>query len=145
MYSATRLVAAMNLRHGDPVVRVQRLALAVAMMLSSSNVSPMTTILASLLFAVLAGWARAHVWTRARKTLGWLDGHISLLVSSAQIVCRDPIVGGAHRATRLSSESMSAEVHRLWAMLACAFRTPCDNARSRSRATGNRGAPWPGS
>ena len=123
MYSASSLVAAMNLRHGDPVVRVQRLALAVAMMLSSSNVSPMTTILASLLFAVLAGWARAHVWTRARKTLSWLDGRISVLVSSARIVCRDPVFGGALREARLSSESMSVDVHRLWAMLACASRT----------------------
>jgi hypothetical protein len=123
MYSATRLVAAMNLRHGDPVVRVQRLALAVAMMLSSSNVSPVTTILASLLFAVLAGWARAHVWTRARKTFSWPDGRTSVLVSSAQIVCRSPVFGGAHREPRQSSESMSADVHRLWAMLACASRT----------------------
>ena len=123
MYSPTRLVAAMNLRHGDPVVRVQRLALAVAMMLSASNVSPVTTILASLLFAVLAGWARAHVWTRARKTFSWLDGRASVLVSSAQIVCRSPVFGGVHRETRQSSESMSADVHRLWAMLACASRT----------------------
>jgi len=92
MYSATRLVAAMNLRHGDPVVRVQRLALAVAMMLSSSNVSPVTTILASLLFAVLAGWARAHVWTRARKTLGWSAG-TPLAPPCGQIGYRDAVAG----------------------------------------------------
>jgi hypothetical protein len=122
MYSTGNLITGARLLHGDPVVRVQRVALAVAMMLSSSNVSPMTTILASLLFAVLAGWARAHVWTRARKTLGWPDGDFSVFVSSAQIVCRSPVVAGTHHAMPIVSEPLNADLQTSCAALTFAFR-----------------------
>jgi hypothetical protein len=118
MYSANSLVAPMNLRHGDPVVRVQRLALAVAMMLSSSNVSPMTTILASLLFAALAGWARAHNWTRSSKTFSW-GARMPLPAPCAQTAPNDPIGGGAHREAPTASEALTADMWRIWAAQSC--------------------------
>ncbi len=94
--------------HADPVVRAQRVALAVAMMLSSSNVSPMTTILASLLFAALAGWARAHGWNRARRTPTWHAGVAALMFAlSAKTARRDPLAG-TYRAMPVSSARPSA-------------------------------------
>jgi hypothetical protein len=96
----------------DPVVRAQRVALAVAMMLSSSNVSPMTTILASLLFAALAGWARAHSWSRASSTYIRQAGAAALMFApSAETALRDPLAG-THRATPVSSAPPSAAVQR---------------------------------
>jgi hypothetical protein len=125
MYSTGNLIAGARPLHGDPVVRVQRAALAVAMMLSSSNVSPMTTILASLLFAALAGWARAHAWTRANKTLSLPDGRTLVLAPSLELARREPVLGEAHRGTPISSESMNADMQHLWATLACASRVLC--------------------
>src|SRR5438128_4307265 len=144
MYPTGNLIAGARLLHGDPVVRVQRAALAVAMMLSSSNVSPMTTIFASLLFAALAGWARAHVWTRAKKTFSLPDGHTLVLAPSLELAHRKPALGQAHGGAPISSESMNAGMQRLWAALACASRMLAINASSRSSATSNIGAPWPG-
>ena len=125
MYSTGNLIAGGRLPHGDPVVRVQRAALAVAMVLSSSNVSPMTTILASLLFAALAGWARAHAWTRARRTSSMLDGRMLVLAPSLELACREPVVGEAHGSMPISSESMNVDMQRLWATLAGASRMLC--------------------
>lgn len=118
MYSTRNLVAGAHLLHGDRVIRVQRAAVAVAVMLSSSNVSPMTTILASLLFAALAGSARAQVWS-ARKTFSWPGSRTLVLVPapSAQIGRPGPVVGGAQRTMPLSNESMTAGMQRLGAKL----------------------------
>ena len=103
-----RTLAGARRFHADPVVRAQRVALAAAMMLSSSNVSPMTTILASLLFAALAGWARAHSFSRARRTYIWQAGAAALMfASSAETARRDPLAG-THRATPVSSARPSA-------------------------------------
>jgi len=124
MYPTGNLIAEARLFHGDPVVRVQRATLAVAMMLSSSNVSPMTTIFASLLFAALAAWARAHAWTRAKKTFPMLDRHILILAPCWELAHRKPVFGTTHGAP-ISSESMNAGMQRLWAALACASRMLC--------------------
>jgi hypothetical protein len=87
-----RNLAGIRRFRGDPVVRAQRVALAVAMMLSSSSVSPMTTIVASLLFAALAGWARAHSWSRVRRTYVWHAGGAALMFApSAETARRDPL------------------------------------------------------
>ncbi len=130
MYSTGNLIAEARLFHGDPVIRVQRAALAIAMMLSSSNVSPMTTIFASLLFAALAGWARAHAWTRAKKTFSLLNGHTLVLAPSLELAHRKPVLGEAHGGTPISSESMNAGMQRLCAALACA---PACSAMSLQR------------
>ncbi len=124
MYSATSLLAGAP-RHGDAVMRVQRAALALAMMLSSSNVSPMTTIVASLLFAVLAGWARAHVWTHAKKTFPWPHSRTPALEPRAEIVRCGPALAGAHRRTPMHNGSMIVDMQRLCATLACASHVLC--------------------
>jgi hypothetical protein len=131
MYSTGNLIAEVRLFHGDPVVRVQRATLAVAMMLSSSNVSPMTTIFASLLFAALAGWARAHAWTRAKKTFPMLDGHILILAPCLELAHRNPVFGTTHGGAPISSESTNAGMQRLWAALACASRMLCHVAAAQ--------------
>jgi hypothetical protein len=120
MYPTRNLIAGASLLQGDPVIRVQRAALAVAVMLSSSNVSPMTTILASLLFAVLAGWARAHNWTRASKTLSWQNARPLTLGPSAGIFRRSPASIATHPARPMDHEPLSADIRRLLAAIACA-------------------------
>jgi hypothetical protein len=107
-----RNLAGIRRFHGDPVVRAQRVALAVAMMLSSSNVSPMTTIVASLLFAALAGWARAHRWSRVRRTYVWHAGAAALVFApSAETARRDPLAG-TRRAMPIASARGDAAMQR---------------------------------